>query len=90
MQIHLPTWGRLADQQGINLFKIEDNVDFGVRILSGYITPIRNVGWRDAHYQGLDRMIPIQQAAAEYVQKVQKVYGFKPSQYPIPAQAVLQ
>src|SRR6186713_1290269 len=36
MQIHLPTWGTLAEQQGINLFKIEDNADLGVRILSGY------------------------------------------------------
>src|SRR5204862_1500354 len=37
MQIHLPTWGNTADKEGINLFKIEDNVDFGVRILKDYI-----------------------------------------------------
>ena len=36
MQIHLPTWGRTADKQGINLFKIEDNVDFGAQILKDY------------------------------------------------------
>jgi len=37
MQIHVPTWGLLAEKQGINLFKIEDNADLGVQILSGYI-----------------------------------------------------
>ena len=29
MQIHLPTWGLTADREDINLFKIEDNIDFG-------------------------------------------------------------
>src|SRR5262245_33809223 len=33
MQIHVPTWAQTLDEEGINLFKIEDNVDFGVRIL---------------------------------------------------------
>ena len=46
MQIHLPTWGRSPTEQGINLFKIEDNVDLGVRILSGYIAPVRRLGRR--------------------------------------------
>src|SRR4030095_12997792 len=36
MQIHLGTWGEIADKEDVNLFKIEDNVDFGVRILRGY------------------------------------------------------
>ncbi|HTF43985.1 MAG TPA: lytic transglycosylase domain-containing protein, partial [Terriglobales bacterium] len=89
MQIHLPTWGPLADKQGINLFKIEDNADLGVRILSGYI---RTYGvWGGvAHYLGQTDDPESQRAAAEYVQKVQKIYGFNPPQYPLPAQAVLQ
>src|SRR5262249_5966180 len=37
MQIHLPTWGPTADREGINLLKIEDNVDFGARILKDYL-----------------------------------------------------
>jgi soluble lytic murein transglycosylase-like protein len=37
MQIHIPTWGRTADNEGVNLFKIEDNIDFGARILRDYI-----------------------------------------------------
>src|SRR5262249_50759089 len=37
MQVHLPTWGRQADREGVNLFKIEDNVDFGARILKTYV-----------------------------------------------------
>ena len=37
MQIHLPTWGRIVNREGINLFKVEENVDFGVRILKNYI-----------------------------------------------------
>src|SRR5436190_5997487 len=37
MQIHLGTWAHTADIENINLFKIEDNVDFGVRILRYYI-----------------------------------------------------
>jgi hypothetical protein len=37
MQIHLPTWGETADREDINLFKIEDNIDFGARILQGYV-----------------------------------------------------
>ncbi len=89
MQIHVPTWGILADQQGINLFKIEDNADLGVRILSGYIKSYGEWGGV-AHYLGHSDDPVSQRAAAEYVQKVQKVYGFKQSQYPIPAQAALQ
>jgi soluble lytic murein transglycosylase-like protein len=37
MQIHLPTWGLTADREDINLFKIEDNIDFGARILKDYV-----------------------------------------------------
>lgn len=89
MQIHLPTWGSLADQQGINLFKIEDNADLGVRILSGYIKSY-GVWGGVAHYLGQTDDPESQRAAAEYVQKVQKVYGINPPQYPLPAQAALK
>jgi soluble lytic murein transglycosylase-like protein len=89
MQIHLPTWGNLAEQQGINLFKIEDNADLGVRILSGYIKSYGEWGGV-AHYLGQTDDPGSHRAAAEYVQKVQRVYGIKQPQYPIPAQASLQ
>jgi len=88
MQIHLPTWGSLADEQGINLFKIEDNADLGVRILSGYIKT-HGVWGGVAHYLGHTDDPESLRAAAEYVQKVQKVYGMNPPLYPLPAQAAL-
>ncbi len=68
MQIHLPTWGSIADREGINLFKIEDNVDFGVRILKDYI---RQFGLWDGvkRYKGLD--------SEEYLAKVQRIYGYR-------------
>jgi hypothetical protein len=89
MQIHLPTWGLVAEQQGINLFKIEDNADLGVRILSGYIKSYGEWGGV-AHYLGQTDEPASQRAAAEYVQKVQKVYGMKQPQYPIPVQTALR
>jgi len=89
MQIHLPTWGLLAEQQGINLFKIEDNADLGVRILSGYIKSY-GVWGGVGHYLGHSDDPESQRAATEYVQKVQKVYGVKAPQYAVPVQAALQ
>jgi hypothetical protein len=89
MQIHLPTWGLLAEQQGINLFKIEDNADLGVRILSGYIRSYGEWGGV-AHYLGKTDDPESQRAAAEYVQKVQKVYGLKQPQVPVTDQAALR
>jgi hypothetical protein len=75
MQIHLPTWGPLADQQGINLFKIEDNADLGVRILSGYIAA-HGIWGGVARYNGQTDEPDLQGGTAEYVQKVQKIYGY--------------
>src|SRR5215813_11367836 len=71
MQIHLPTWGPLAVKQGFNLFKIEDNVELGTRILSGYIS---NYGvWGGvARYNGLSDDPESHRTAAEYVQRVQR------------------
>jgi soluble lytic murein transglycosylase-like protein len=77
MQIHLPTWGSVADKQGIDLFKIEDNVELGSKILKGYISKF---GLWDgvAHYTGSTDAPESQQAAADYVRKVQKIYGYVP------------
>jgi soluble lytic murein transglycosylase-like protein len=77
MQIHLPTWGRVADKENINLFKIEDNVDFGVRILRGYIKK-GDVWGGVARYLGGGESLESQRAADAYVRKVQRIYGVNP------------
>ena len=78
MQIHLRTWGPIADRQNINLFKIEDNVDLGVRILKGYI--VGSGLWEGvARYKGRSETPESYQAAAEYVQKVQTIYEARPN-----------
>jgi hypothetical protein len=75
MQIHLPTWGATADQEGINLFKIEDNVDFGSRILKDYVRRFglwegvkRYKGWYPENPQSA-------QAVGDYLDKVQHIYS---------------
>ena len=77
MQIHLGTWGRIADKENINLFKVEDNVDFGVRILRDYIDDT-DVWEGVARYRGKSDTPKSQQTASEYVQKVQRIYGLNP------------
>jgi hypothetical protein len=80
MQIHLPTWGQQAEREGINLFKIEDNVDLGSRILKGYVHRFglwegvkRYNGWNPDNPESF-------QAAEDYLAKVQRIYGTeKPS-----------
>jgi soluble lytic murein transglycosylase-like protein len=77
MQIHIPTWGPSADREGINLFKIEDNIDFGTRILRDYV---RQSGLWDGvkRYKGYSPDVPeSEQGALDYVAKVQRVYGFQ-------------
>ena len=79
MQIHLPTWGQTADREGINLFRIEDNIDFGARILKTYV---RQFGlWQGVkRYNGFMADNPTSmQSADEYVGKVQRVYEFQPA-----------
>jgi Transglycosylase SLT domain len=73
MQIHLPTWGETADRENINLFKVEDNVELGVRILSGYIA---HYGlWEGVmRYQGMTDSPESQQKADDYAQKVRRIY----------------
>ncbi|HXC61232.1 MAG TPA: transglycosylase SLT domain-containing protein [Nitrospiria bacterium] len=83
MQIHLPTWGPTADQEGINLFKIEDNVDFGVRILKDYV---RKFGlWEGVkRYKGwYPDSTDSAQAVGDYLSKVQRIYsaaGLQPTE----------
>jgi len=74
MQIHLPTWGTTADKEGINLLKIEDNVDFGVRILKDYC---RRYGlWGGVKkYKGRSYdTIESAQSVADYLERVQRLY----------------
>jgi len=79
MQIHLPTWGSVADKQGIDLFKIEDNVDLGTKILKGYISKFGL--WAGlAHYNGSTDAPESQQASNDYVRKVQRIYGYSPAE----------
>ncbi len=76
MQIHLPTWGQRADKEGINLFKIEDNIEFGSRILRDYI---RRFGlWEGVkRYKGWNPESPASAGnVSDYVAKVQGIYGF--------------
>ena len=77
MQIHLPTWGETADQEGINLFKVEDNVDFGVRILKQYTD--RYGLWQGVkRYKGWNPDSPVSmQNAEEYAEKIQRMYSSK-------------
>jgi hypothetical protein len=77
MQIHLPTWGKTADREGVNLFKIEDNIDFGARILRDYV---RKSGMWDGvkRYKGWFPDSPESESSAlEYVAKVQGIYGIQ-------------
>jgi soluble lytic murein transglycosylase-like protein len=78
MQVHLHTWGEIADKENINLFKIEDNIDFGVRILRDYI--VGSNTWEGvAKYKGRFDTPESQQSADDYVRKVQGIYGLTPS-----------
>ena len=70
MQVHLPTWGQTAEREGVNLFKIEDNIDFGSHILSNYV---RQFGlWQGVkRYKGWMPENPeSENSADEYVAKV--------------------
>jgi len=85
MQIHVPTWGEITEREGINLFKIEDNVDFGARILRDYT---RQFGlWEGVkRYNGYFVDDPAsEQSADEYVAKVQRIFGFQQPAGPEPS-----
>jgi hypothetical protein len=73
MQIHVPTWSHTVDEEGINLFKIEDNVDFGARILREYVKHYgRDEGIK--RYNGWDPNAPESPNAGAYLRKVRNVY----------------
>jgi soluble lytic murein transglycosylase-like protein len=77
MQIHLPTWGNTADRENINLLKIEDNIDFGARILKDYV---RRFGVSEGirRYNGFIPGEPTwEKSSQEYLDRVQQVYNFK-------------
>ena len=74
MQIHLPTWGEKADRENVNLLKIEDNVDFGVRILKGYVQRF-GVSGGIRRYNGYIPGEPVWEESSErYLSKVREVY----------------
>ncbi len=71
MQIHVPTWGSLADLEEINLFRVEDSVELGTRILKDYTQ-------RYGLWEGVGRYLGASggsEAAVEYVSKVQTIYS---------------
>ncbi len=71
MQIHVPTWGSLADLEQINLFRVEDNVELGTRILKDYTQ-------RYGLWDGVGRYLGASsgsEAAVAYVSKVQTIYS---------------
>jgi soluble lytic murein transglycosylase-like protein len=77
MQIHLPTWGSMADRENINLLKIEDNIDFGARIPKDYVQRF-GVPEGIRRYNGLIPGEPSwEKSSQEYLDRVQQVYNFK-------------
>ncbi len=74
MQIHLPTWGPVADKENINLFRVEDNVLLGIRILKGYISSNGGVWEGVMRYKGWTDTPESQAKVDEYVQKVKRIY----------------
>ena len=71
MQIHVPTWASLVDLEAINLFRIEDNVDLGTRILKGYA---EQYGLWPGVMRYLGAGEPSEEAI-KYVRLVQGIYG---------------
>ena len=75
MQIHLPTWGETADRENINLLKIEDNVDFGARILKEYVSRF-GVEGGVRRYNGYIPGEPAwEESSQRYLEKIHQVYG---------------
>ncbi len=70
MQIHLPTWGSLAETEQINLFRIEDNIDLGARILRDYT---RQHGLWDGVLRYLGTNGPTEEGEA-YLRRVQGIF----------------
>ena len=71
MQIHVPKWGALVDSEQINLFRVEDNLDLGTRILEDYIS--RHSLWTSlTRYLGASE--PTEETQA-YVKRIPNLYS---------------
>ena len=71
MQIHVPTWAHLVEREGIDLFRVEDNIDLGTRILKDYTR-------RFGLWEGVSRYLGTggpPEAAVEYVGRVRNIYS---------------
>lgn len=71
MQIHVPTWGAVAVAERLSLFRIEDNIDLGTRILKDYTR-------RHGVWQGVLRYLGASDTSEEgetYVRRVQTIYS---------------
>lgn len=81
MQIHIHTWGTTADREGINLFKIEDNIDFGSRILKDYSGRFGGIWEGVKRYKGWNPESPESAENVQaYIDKVRGIYtGDTPS-----------
>jgi hypothetical protein len=75
MQVHLPTWGETADRENVNLLKIEDNVDFGARILKDYTQRFGIVGGIRRYNGYIPGEPSWEQSSQVYLEKVEAVYG---------------
>lgn len=71
MQIHVPTWGAETEAEGLNLFLLEDNIDFGSRIIRNYT---RTYGLWEGVMRYLGASEPTDEAVA-YVRRVQGIYS---------------
>ncbi len=71
MQIHVPTWGSLVEDERINLFRLEDNIELGTRILKDYT---RRHGLWDGVLRYLGATGPGETGPA-YVRRVQGIYS---------------
>jgi len=77
MQIHLPTWGYTAQREGIDLLKIEDNIDFGARILKNYVGQF-GVWEGLKRYNGFLAGNPTsERSAQDYAEKVHRLYDLQ-------------
>jgi transglycosylase-like protein with SLT domain len=76
MQIHLKTWGTTADKEDINLFKIEDNIDFGSRILKEYSGRFGGIWEGVKRYKGWNPENPESAENVQaYIDKVRGIYS---------------
>ncbi|HEX4999450.1 MAG TPA: lytic transglycosylase domain-containing protein [Terriglobia bacterium] len=76
MQIHLPTWGETAERENVNLFKIEDNVDFGARILQDYVRRFGMAGGVKRYNGFIPGEPTLEESSERYLSRVREVFDF--------------